>query len=138
MRSLFFKRAKIFLLEKDGVNLRYNAIVSGGNPVPVPDWVCSTLTYKHGIADNSIIDLTPPGRKKTEAQQKAEEAASANSADNVTGKDGADIPTPAVEPTADDEDGDTDDLAAANAPVKNKLPTRTPKGLVSRGVEGRA
>jgi len=63
MLNLFFKRAVLFLhVTSDGVSHRYNGIVSGRGPVPVPDWVKETLTYTCGVKSHDIIDLTPPGK----------------------------------------------------------------------------
>ena len=61
--QLYFKRAKSFLLNTEAGELAFNATISGNGPVPVPDWVKETLTYKHGVRDKSIIDLTPPTAK---------------------------------------------------------------------------
>ena len=125
MRSLFFKRAKIFLLEKDGVNLRYNAVVSGNGPVPVPNWVTETLTYQHSVKDGSILDLTVPSKAKPKASEIAAEIAkSVDGQNGFNSRDGADVPS--------DEDP-TEDEPSTIEPVVTKLPTRTPKGLSARG-----
>lgn len=60
---IFVKRAKIFMLSENGVNLR---CVVGVKPMPqdVPDWVKRTRDYTVGIADGSITDLTPPAAPK--------------------------------------------------------------------------
>lgn len=76
MLQLYFKRSKIFLADREGMSLRYYAVPSGPNgSASVPNWVRETLTYKHGIADKSIIDLTPPTDKPTKKELKAEELA---------------------------------------------------------------
>ncbi len=54
--QLLFKRAKIFMLEKDNQNLRFSS--GPGGPVPTPSWVVETGTYKNGIKDGSIVNLT--------------------------------------------------------------------------------
>jgi hypothetical protein len=70
MLQLYFKRAKIFLYTTDaGQALRYNAIISTNGPVPVPDWVKQTLTYKCGLKDSSVIDLTPPTAKPRKQEE---------------------------------------------------------------------
>ena len=70
MLNLYFKRAKIFLHTTDaGQALRYNAIISTNGPVAVPDWVRQTLTYKCGIKDQSVIDLTPPTIKPRKQEE---------------------------------------------------------------------
>jgi hypothetical protein len=75
MLNLFFKRAILFLhTTPEGMSKRYNGIVSGRGPVPVPDWVKETLTYKHGVKAGDILDLTPPGKaakKAVETELKA-------------------------------------------------------------------
>ena len=58
MRSMYFKRAKIFLEQTDKGEQRFLASVGG--PVQVPNWVCKTLGYKLGCKDGSIVDVTPP------------------------------------------------------------------------------
>ena len=73
MLNLYFKRAKIFLhTTKEGHALRYNAIVSASGPVPVPNWVKETLTYKCGVKDKSILDLSPVAHKPAQAEIDAE------------------------------------------------------------------
>ena len=70
MLQLYFKRAKIFLhTTEDGQALRYNAIISTNGPVAVPDWVRQTLTYKCGLKDASVIDLTPPTAKPRKQEE---------------------------------------------------------------------
>lgn len=57
--QLFFKRAKIFLkTTKEGKELRFTTGVTQG-PVQVPDWVKDTHDYRLGIADGSIVNVTP-------------------------------------------------------------------------------
>ena len=70
MLNLYFKRAKIFLhTTEDGQALRYNAIISTNGPVAVPDWVKETLTYRCGLKDSSVIDLTPPTIKPRKQEE---------------------------------------------------------------------
>ena len=105
MLQLYFKRSKIFLHNIDGLALRYNAIVSTNGAAPVPDWVKHTLTYKWGIKDKSIIDLTPPSAQPlTKEEEEAELAASAVS-NGSGGKD-------AASPLGDDPDDSKDDEPA--------------------------
>ena len=68
--QLMLKRAKIFMLEKDGKNLRFSFGIGG--PGPAPAWVAETGTYKHGIEDGSIINLTEKARAQ-EAELAREE-----------------------------------------------------------------
>ena len=66
MVQLYFTRAKIFLIPGDDENgeRRFTAQPSAGKPVPAPDWVRETATYKFGIKDKSVVDLTPPKRSR--------------------------------------------------------------------------
>lgn len=57
--QLFFKRSKIFLANHGDRELRFQA-PAGNVPVPAPNWVRKTIGYKLGVADGSIVDLTPP------------------------------------------------------------------------------
>ena len=59
MAQLYFTRAKLFLHEVDGAVRRFAATPSAGRPTNAPDWVRETDTYKLGIKDGSITDLTP-------------------------------------------------------------------------------
>jgi len=68
--QLLFKRAKIFMLEKDGKNLRFSS--GPGGPVPVPAWVAETGTYNHGMEDGSIVNLTEKARQQEEVLAKEE------------------------------------------------------------------
>jgi hypothetical protein len=105
MVQLYFTRAKIFLIPGDDENgeRRFTAQPSAGKPVPAPDWVRETATYKFGIKDRSIVDLTPPKRsRKVEPEE-------------------APIIDPPVEPSdADDSDDDSDDDDAKVAKAANK------------------
>jgi len=58
--TLYFNRAKLFMLGSDSGELRYTNGV--GKWADVPEWVTQTDTYKYGIKDGSIVDLTPPER----------------------------------------------------------------------------
>ena len=61
--QLFVKRAKIFTLTVDGVEKRCQINPNPGAGAQVaPDWIADTLTFKLGIKDKSIIDMTPPKR----------------------------------------------------------------------------
>lgn len=61
MRQLYLNRSKIFIDVSTGAERRVALTrTAGGKPVGAPDWVCSTDTYKLGVKDGSIVDLTPP------------------------------------------------------------------------------
>jgi hypothetical protein len=56
--TLYFKRAKCFINDEEGTK-KFLA-QPGPSPQPVPFWVASTATFKQGIKDGSIVNLTPP------------------------------------------------------------------------------
>ncbi len=61
--TLVFKRAKSFVHVASGPHggsKKFLAQAGPANPVPVPFWVAETATYKQGIKDGSIVNLTPP------------------------------------------------------------------------------
>jgi hypothetical protein len=136
---MFFKRSKIFLHStSDGVNVRFSVGVSN-QPVQVPEWVTETLTYKHGVRDGSILDLTLPAAKPTKKQIEAEVAATADQGGSSASKEGSIDDEPVKNDDVDDTDNGTDDegeegsgltsVAPPLAPVTSQLPTETPKGL---------
>jgi hypothetical protein len=61
MLECYFKRAKIFLLNDENGERRYTASVNANGTTTrnVPDWVRDTPTFKMGLKDLSIINLTP-------------------------------------------------------------------------------
>ncbi len=59
--TLYFKRAKAFVLPgADKQGTKKFLAQPGPSPQPVPFWVSKTATFEHGIADGSIVNLTPP------------------------------------------------------------------------------
>ena len=56
--QLFFKRAKNFVDDSEGTK-KFLA-QPGPYAQPVPFWVALTPTFKQGIKDGSIVNLTPP------------------------------------------------------------------------------
>lgn len=61
--TLYFKRAKAFVTpsENDRGTRKFLA-QPGPHPQPVPFWVADTETFKQGLKDGSIINLTPPAQ----------------------------------------------------------------------------
>lgn len=100
---LFFRRTKLFLGSIDGAEARYQGAPSGtGKPDHrVPAWVRGTLTYKHGIADGSIIDLSPVAAQPTGDEKDVSQTYSNQPA---IGKDASIIPDPVDEDDDADED----------------------------------
>lgn len=59
--NVYLKRAKIFLVySEDTGEQRFAAGPTNSQPVVAPDWIKETTTYKLGLKDGSIVDLTPP------------------------------------------------------------------------------
>jgi hypothetical protein len=57
--TLYFKRAKNFVQSDDAGTKKFLA-QPGPTPQNVPFWVAATPTFKQGIKDGSIVNLTPP------------------------------------------------------------------------------
>jgi len=57
--TLYFKRAKNFVQSDDAGTKKFLA-QPGPTPQNVPFWVANTPTFKQGIKDGSIVNLTPP------------------------------------------------------------------------------
>jgi hypothetical protein len=57
--QLYFKRAKCFVQSDDNGTKKFLAQPTNG-PQAVPFWVANTPTFKQGIKDQSIVNLTPP------------------------------------------------------------------------------
>ena len=128
MATLFFKRAKIFMRNVDGKSERYVGYVnSGGSVTQAPDWVRETETFKNGVADKSIVDLTPPAanprsRKAVEKREALgrdplKEAATLQAQNEVSD-------APATESV---EEG-----AEPVKPFGNQMPQKTPKGFTTQ------
>lgn len=80
--TLYFKRAKNFVQGDDNGTKKFLA-QPGPSPQPVPFWVANTPTFKQGIKDGSIVNLTPP--EQMPGYEVVEEAA-----DNTSGTAGVD------------------------------------------------
>lgn len=65
-----FKRTKMFHHNVDGAE--QHLLVAQGTQ-KVPEWIRETNTYKLGIKDESIINLTDQARKEDEAAEEKEE-----------------------------------------------------------------
>jgi hypothetical protein len=76
--TLYIKRAKSFVQDptNDRGTKKFLA-QPGPTPQPVPFWVAETETFRRGILDESIINLTPPhlmpGYKHPTAEELKEE-----------------------------------------------------------------
>jgi len=118
MLNLYFKRAKIFLhTTKEGHALRYNAIVSASGPVPVPSWVKETLTYKCGVKDKSILDLSPVAHKPAQAEIDAEAKAYVVGSTGGADKDAAVM---AEADPAEEPDETEEEAGAVEEPVEKR------------------
>ena len=130
MLNLYFKRAKIFLHTTDDRQaLRYNAIISTNGPVPVPDWVKNTLTFRCGVKDSSVIDLTPPTIKPRKQEEiDAEAQAYIVGSAGGTSKDASIMAEAEEEPVlvpvgaaAEDEDDEPAEKKAKKAAAKHGI-----------------
>jgi hypothetical protein len=122
MLNLYFKRAKIFLLNTGDKEERFQANITNNGPIAVPDWVKSTLTYKHGVADKSILDLTPPTRKKTAPAEEEAPGASYAAGVAAVGKNAAD-------PIAATATAVLDEPKADKPAFGNEVKQKAPAGL---------
>lgn len=57
--TLYCKRAKCFV-QSDEAGTKKFLLQAGPSPQPVPNWVADTPTFKQGVKDGSIVNLTPP------------------------------------------------------------------------------
>ena len=74
MLNLYVSRAKIFMHNEGVKELRCTLSLQKG-PQPAPDWVREAPGFKEGIADGSIIDLTPleaPKKSKKHVEEPEE------------------------------------------------------------------
>lgn len=60
--TLYFKRAKNFVQSDESGTKKFQAHPSPEPVTRVPFWVADTPTFKQGIKDKSIINLTPPAQ----------------------------------------------------------------------------
>ena len=67
--QLYFKRAKCFVHADEGTK-KFLA-QPGPSAQPVPFWVAETETFKRGITDGSIVNLTPPDQMARGTAKKA-------------------------------------------------------------------
>ncbi len=110
MLQLFLTRSKIFdHTDAKGVNHRVAITrTTDGRPAPAPDWVAETVTYKMGVKDGSVRDLTPPTTKRVRRTKADDEPVSEPA------------PTPAP---IDTTDTDVDDAAEETATATAKPAT---------------
>lgn len=93
--TLYFKRAKSFVQSDDNGTKKFLAQPSPNPETRVPFWVANTETFKRGIADKSIVNLTPPehmpGYKPAPvavvADEESDNAADAQPADQFSSDD---------------------------------------------------
>ena len=61
MLTLYFKRAKLFLLHSgENGERRFVTGPTKEGPIQVPAWVAETQTYQLSLKDGSIVNLTLP------------------------------------------------------------------------------
>ena len=137
MATLFFKRAKIFMRNVDGKSERYVGYVnSGGSVTQAPDWVRETETFKNGVADKSIVDLTPPAAnpRSRKAVEKREALGHDPLKDVDTPQAQNEVPdVPAAEGDEEGPGSVSEETTAAPAkPFGNQMPQKTPKGFTTQ------
>lgn len=63
-------RSKIFMAPGSTAD-RHGArkfMIAAGQTVAAPSWLRETATYKHGVKDGSVLDLTPPTAPEPEPE----------------------------------------------------------------------
>ena len=107
MLQLYVTRSKIFIaLDESGTERRFT-LGRSTTPQAAPDWVRDTATFKYGVKDKSIVDLTPPKPVAAVVADEPEVEDSDNGGEDETG--------------AVDETGDsTGDTPPAQAPSTKK------------------
>jgi hypothetical protein len=107
MLTLYFKRAKLFLLHSgENGERRFVTGPTNEGPIQVPAWVAETQTYQLSIKDGSIVNLTPPEPIAAVVAEPEPEP----EPDGKVPEDGG--------VTEDDEDDEDDEPEAAKAPAK--------------------
>lgn len=110
--TLWFKRAKAFTAVVNNGTRKFLAQPSNMPQHGVPFWVADTQTFKHGIADESIVNLTPPHLMPGYAPPAPE-------------SEPAKVPTPASEPS----EGTTDHVEAEDEePAEQTAVPKAPFG----------
>ena len=112
--SLHFKRAKSFVAVVDGGTRKFLA-QPGYVAQTVPGWVADTETFKRGVEDGSIVNLTPPALMPGYKAPKAEPA-----------------PEPSAEEVAmDAAEPDVEQTEMPKAPfgINTDKPVSAPKGV---------
>ena len=88
MLKVHFTRSKIFFNTVNGAERRYQAAPPGvyNN---IPDWVKTAPGWDTGVADGSIVDLTPPKPAPVvePAKQEPESVGDDQTGDDQTGDD---------------------------------------------------
>ena len=113
-------RAKIFMAPGSTTD-RHGArkfMIGAGQTVAAPSWLRETATYKYGVKDGSVLDLTPPAAPVVPA------------AAPVAPEPEPEAAAPAVATAPADESEDEDRaLEEANAAQRPQA-QRAPKGVV--------
>jgi hypothetical protein len=110
--SLHFKKAKAFVATVDGGTRKFLA-QPGFIAQTVPDWVADTATFRQGLKDGSIVNLTPPQLMPGYRAPKSEPVAEEPDGPDDTGKGGG---QKAEDPDGPDDAGKGDSEEQAKAP----------------------
>jgi hypothetical protein len=84
--NLYVKRAKSFLLNTEDGERALTLYAGNTGPQPAPDWIKQTMTYKLGVKDGSIIDLTVPATGHGRARKNVVEVSAYNDKPQEIGK----------------------------------------------------
>lgn len=129
MLQLYLTRSKIFITEVDGAERRFTATrCANGKPIAAPDWVRNTPTYKYGVRDESIMDLTPVRPVTSIVESVSEPKPEPESQKESI------VPPADNEKPGDDKDEDEDTSAAA----MNEKTARANKGGKAVGLGTKA
>jgi hypothetical protein len=125
--TLHFKRSKLFMLAKESHGeLRFLTGPTREGAIQVPAWVVETPTYKDGIKDGSIVNLTPPEPKIVYVKElPAAEVPSADTEDDDGDGEG--------DGPKDDEDL-KDEAPAPKSRSRKKKKADGPVGLIETNI----
>lgn len=124
--TLHCKKSKVFIVpgsSADGHGVR-KFLVGAGDTRQAPDWVLTTDTYKWGLVDKSILNLSPPKPIAAVEVKSTSEVEGSQEPTPQEASDTAPAGSDAVPEPSDEE------LEAANKSERSKSTTKLPKGTV--------
>ena len=120
---LHCKNSKYFRLpaSTEGKHGDRKFLISAGQTVAAPEWVATTDTFKYGLKDGTIVDLTPTTRPVPATQESVLEPEPEGEEEEEQQRPSN--PEPHAEPT-------DEELESANAATRVRGATRLPAGTV--------